>query len=474
MEKPISIPILYAVDDEYAYPLSVSLTSLFENADISTIYEVYILVSGQLVRRNQELFRSLSEKYSEHTITFREVNFSYFMNDITVQTTELTVVCYYRLLAALILSQIDKCIYFDCDVMINNDLKDMYMLDIEEYYIAGCIDWQVQVVRESINLNNNELGLPDLGQYINSGVLIMNLKKIRDNKLTEKFILHAKKAYLRNDQDVLNVCCYGKIKILPIYYNFFVQYDKLVYCLFSENDSFNKKLMDAKGRRDIIHFAGAQEKPWNNSRVRYGLLWWEYAYKTFNRTEYDLLKYNLEKQFIFYNWKHIIKKCRRFNNIVIIGFSAIGCDILSALKKILKDKNFCLVDNDEKKQGRIYNGVTVKNVNDIKDQEDFLIINTSQRFYQEINVQLYGLNINEERIIRYINKGLHYYLSLDAEFYEDEFEQILLREYGTDKIYDNMEFSTVLNRLSLSPTEEEKRLKQKYFLDFWLLSEVLN
>jgi lipopolysaccharide biosynthesis glycosyltransferase len=47
----------------------------------------------------------------------------------------------------------------------------------------------------------------------------MNLKKIRQNGLTGKFLSEIQKGYIFTDQDVLNVTCLNKIRYLPVKYN---------------------------------------------------------------------------------------------------------------------------------------------------------------------------------------------------------------------------------------------------------------
>ena len=58
-----------------------------------------------------------------------------------------------------------------------------------------------------------------MNQYIDIGVLLMNLKQIRMDNMTQKFIELSKNNYDYKEQDVLNVACFGKILTLPPKYN---------------------------------------------------------------------------------------------------------------------------------------------------------------------------------------------------------------------------------------------------------------
>lgn len=110
-----------------------------------------------------------------------------------------------RLLADQIPEIPDKLLYLDIDIMCGGDLSKLYNIDIEEYEYAavkekyGC--WTIR---------------PD---YINAGMLLLNMKKIRETGLMEKArkMLQERKL-LFADQDALfwNTT---KKKILPRIYN---------------------------------------------------------------------------------------------------------------------------------------------------------------------------------------------------------------------------------------------------------------
>ena len=110
-----------------------------------------------------------------------------------------------RLLADLIPEIPDKLLYLDIDIMIGGDISDLYNIDISEYEYAavkekyGC--WLIR---------------PD---YINAGMLLLNMKKIKETKLLEKARDRIrKKKMLFADQDAIYWSTTKK-KILPRKYN---------------------------------------------------------------------------------------------------------------------------------------------------------------------------------------------------------------------------------------------------------------
>ena len=150
----------------------------------------------------------------------------------------------YRLFAPLILKDIDKVIYLDCDTLVLDDIKKLW--DFEPEYIAGVQDpmWRYQA-----NKNN----LKHL--YINSGVMVMNLKNLR--KLDYLSMIINTQNGLNNlsllDQDIINIAFSDKIEHLPLEWNVYAR-------IFSETTCDMIKVRD---NPSIIHWCGGQ-KPWNS------------------------------------------------------------------------------------------------------------------------------------------------------------------------------------------------------------------
>lgn len=118
-----------------------------------------------------------------------------------------------RLLADLIEDIPDKLLYLDIDIMVGDDLSKLYNIDVEDYEYAA--------VREKYGC---WLIRPD---YINAGMLLLNMKKIKQTGLLEKArnLIKTKKLMFA-DQDAI-FWSTTKKKLLPRIYN--------------EQSKFNKK-----------------------------------------------------------------------------------------------------------------------------------------------------------------------------------------------------------------------------------------
>ena len=99
--------------------------------------------------------------------------------------------CMLRLFADQIESMPDKVLYLDYDTVACKDIQELYDIDISDYEFAGSLDYYG---RFFIRMD-----------YINSGVLLMNIKKIKETGLFKKCVNLLKvKKYVLPDQTALN------------------------------------------------------------------------------------------------------------------------------------------------------------------------------------------------------------------------------------------------------------------------------
>lgn len=118
-----------------------------------------------------------------------------------------------RLLADLVENIPDKLLYLDIDMMVAKDISNLYNIGISNYEYAA--------VREKYG---SKIIRPD---YVNAGMLLLNMKKIKETKLLEKArnLIKTRKL-LFADQDAIYWSTTKKL-LLPRIYN--------------EQSKFNKK-----------------------------------------------------------------------------------------------------------------------------------------------------------------------------------------------------------------------------------------
>lgn len=212
--------LLYCGDENIADGLFISILSLLKN--IKENLKIYVLTIN-LKDENYNI-----KGISDYTINFldrkvKEVSNNNFVKRIDIteifkkevpninMETRFTPCCMLRLFADEIEEIPDKILYFDNDVVVRKDFtQDFYNLDINDYEMVGILDYYGKWF-----FKNNFLKF----DYLNSGVLLLNVEKIRKTGLFKKArkMCQEKKMFMP-DQSALNKLCKYK-KIMPRKYN---------------------------------------------------------------------------------------------------------------------------------------------------------------------------------------------------------------------------------------------------------------
>lgn len=158
-----------------------------------------------------------SSKIEFHKID--EDDFSIVKN----QMSRFTIGAMFRCSLPELLPDLNQIIYLDADLFVNRDIKELWDVDVREYCLAGVVDEGVDIHNYPRILNK----YPEIKKesYVNSGVLYMNLKKLREfgglKKLVLDFLIENQEAGLP-DQDALNVLFHDKVLYLDDSWNQFV------------------------------------------------------------------------------------------------------------------------------------------------------------------------------------------------------------------------------------------------------------
>ena len=286
------VPVAYAINRNYALPFSVSLVSLLENACPDTFYDVFVLTEPGFPEEIIDKVRDSISDYENFHLRFIQVNNDSLRN-IEIKTSHLSVQCFYRLLLPSIMETADRVVYLDCDTIVCGDLSELASVDMDENYVMGVKAAAFMAGNRFQRRKREELGIPSMDQYVNSGVLLMNLKKIRWDALDQRFLELTGNNYSSEDQDVLNVACYGKIGHLPLKFNAMIKY------LDPDSDNYSQRriypteeLKEALNEPVIIHYAN-KTKPWGWFDLFWADIWLKYAPKSKLFNEADFSNYEI-------------------------------------------------------------------------------------------------------------------------------------------------------------------------------------
>lgn len=258
--------VVYASDERFVSVLATSIESLLRtNSNVN----IYILNNGICEESIQKLIRQV-KRYSKvnSEIFFIKVNnLEYYTRRELSCQSKISLTAYFRLFMADVLPKsINKILYLDCDTMVCKSLDELF-----QYELRGACG---AVAEPTAPLMKNKIELEKKDLYFNSGVLFIDLKKWRDNNITQKYIVYIeeKKGMISfEDQGVINHVLHKQIDILPFKYNVTTQYYDFGY------DGFNmmKKDYNVYGKDEvenalknpwIVHFTNsfASERPWVN------------------------------------------------------------------------------------------------------------------------------------------------------------------------------------------------------------------
>ena len=239
------INVCVSTDNKYCQYAGVVIASILCNSKETDSLNFYIL-DGGISQENKNKLHQL-KNIKPCNITFVNVNPSDFDEYKNIPThAYLSIAAYYRLKLSKLIPNIDRVIYLDCDTVVNTSLAELYNSDLGNNCIGGVIDIRVFNKRKWKGT-----------KYINSGMLLMDLKKIRENNIEQEFFDFTKNHFDRiktGDQDIINFTLENRITILNDTWN--VQVSN-----FTSRTSFTKS-------PNIIHYIG-QQKPWKFGSTNY-------------------------------------------------------------------------------------------------------------------------------------------------------------------------------------------------------------
>lgn len=287
------IPIVFAVDDDYVKYLSVALVSLKRHANRSYKYDIFVFYSN-LSEENKKKIRELSEDC--FNISFYDVR-PLAKNLNLYSRAHYSISMYYRIFIPKILYAYDKAVYLDSDILLTNDVSNLFFEDIGNYWLSGVTNLLNNDMKKYTKWKMN-LEFPE---YFNSGILVFNVRNWNDNKLVKKALdlVEQNPKLVCPDQDVLNMVCKGRVKYLDMKWNYAWQH----IVLDSEISSEQRALIEKYKFEDvsIIHYTSGV-KPWKlrNWKNPYGKIWWEYAKESnfYDSIVEDLSRFEKTNKFV--------------------------------------------------------------------------------------------------------------------------------------------------------------------------------
>lgn len=263
------INICFICDEKYAVQTAVAIYSIKKVKDLSTVYNIYIL-GDKLTNNSITLLKKNTDK--NFFVNILAINHNEF-DDLQIQDIHVSKAALCKFYIARIFSKLDKILYLDSDIIVKKDLKSLFNNDISNFYAAVVKDYKAMNYNppQTVKLKINHKA------YFNSGVMLLNLEKIRNDKLEEKLINYRFTGinYFM-DQDAFNVVFGENVKYISFLNNVIlsvvgyfsdmqlINYYQLQEVCYSKRDIYDNAT--------IIHLA-TPYKPWIYKNVLFSREW---------------------------------------------------------------------------------------------------------------------------------------------------------------------------------------------------------
>lgn len=269
-------------NNNYVHTFSVSLISFLKSINSESKYE-FIILSEDISEVNKKILNAIVDAYSNVHLSFYNPFFLLSGVKLFVNNSVYSKDLYVRVIIPYILSNYDKVLMVDADTIIKKDLAVLYNTNVDNYMMAAVRDvvyggYINGVVPGTLEYTKSVLRLDNPYDYCNTGVILLNLVRIRNNYSCED-VLHEidVQRYRVYEQDMLNSLFHNQVLFLDPRWNLFTYTSDIIKkCV--EMAPLNDYLAYQEARENpfIIHYA-AHPKPWWTNNADFGVVFWKFA-----------------------------------------------------------------------------------------------------------------------------------------------------------------------------------------------------
>lgn len=238
------------------------MISLFENNKDCEEIHVYLL-GDAINEKNRRLLCGIADKYKRQ---FSLINVPDLNIPNNLSSSRWPKSAFTRMFAGELMPvEIEKVIYLDCDTIVCNSIEGLYSYPTENYAVSGVKDCVSRAYKDKIGIVKN-------GSYINAGVLLLDLVKLRRldiRKMIADFVRNYESSISYADQDILNGIFRGVFGIVPPQYDLMTlvnsyHYDELQQIRHPDNYYTEEEIKYSKKHPKIIHFTTCMlhVRPW--------------------------------------------------------------------------------------------------------------------------------------------------------------------------------------------------------------------
>lgn len=252
-----NITVVLASDDNYSQHVAVTSASILCNTQYPAKITFYVF-SDAIAEYNKNKIQKTIASLGGH-VQFLEVQ-NIGVDGFT--SGHISKAAYLRLkISSLLPYNITRAIYFDADLVVLDDIHNLWNISLEGKPIGAVCDFGIMSSKRMMRQKEQSLGLGPRDAYFNSGVLLIDVAQWRINNYEDKVIDCARKNKFRHhDQDALNKIFLHNWKELPLQWNVIPPVFTLPLKILLNVD-YRKKSVQALRHPAVFHWAG-RYKPW--------------------------------------------------------------------------------------------------------------------------------------------------------------------------------------------------------------------
>lgn len=244
--------ILVTINKNYLKYLFVMLTSLIKNNNC----EIFVYIVSNDVTNND-----VDNFFIKRKAKYQIIKYTDEVLDSSKTTSRYPSVIYYRLLASKYLpTTLDRVLYLDPDIIILKDLSSFYNVDFGNSYYVGASN----IKKFLTKFNELKNKAPKDSPYLNTGVLLINLKELRKidcDRLIYDYIEKNQSILTLPDQDILQGVFGDKVKLVSnLLYN--LSDREIIKHNLKSLEKIDNKWVEEN--TFIIHYIG-KNKPWSEN-----------------------------------------------------------------------------------------------------------------------------------------------------------------------------------------------------------------
>ena len=252
--------VVFGINNRYVDYAKVAIDSIVTN-NVSGSHYVFWILSTDISDENKKKMKKYAQSVNQE-IVFVTIDSKYTEKWNKMSSFWPSIIMARLLIPEVLPQSVKKALYLDADVLVAEDLKNLFDINVENYYAAMVEDAVPQL---------HQLELLKGRKYANSGVILFNLNKMRQDKipqllwkyLDENFERFSCKegpsCYTFKDQDLINLVLKDGIKFIDLKWN--------------NQDLMKWQDVSDSNREGIYHFVSSENKPWVSIKSGAHELW---------------------------------------------------------------------------------------------------------------------------------------------------------------------------------------------------------